>query len=347
MEKKTKWKNIANITMFIITFSILIYFCISNNNLLTLLNVFPNLNPYWLAFAFVSMFLTWFLDSLVLGYIIYTIESKKFSRFLTFKLTMVGQFFSSITPLGVGGQPMQILYLTKYGVPAGSAVSILVKKFLTYQITMVFYSALVIITKFNMFSAKIPGFIALSLIGFLSQCFIVILLILFYINKNFTYKIISAFSCLLFKFKIIKNPNSFNKKMEKQLNLFVESNDAFRGNKSLNAKLYVVTFLQFTFLFSIPFFIFKSFNFNGLPIVNMVSTQAFVSMISSYTPLPGAAGVTEGSFITLFKDFFGEDFVAIAMLLCRLITYYFNIIIGFLIIKIKSVRPQHINSHPN
>lgn len=333
LDKNKKWNYVINIIMLIISVGILIYFCISNNNLLILIETIPKLNYFWLLIAIISMFMSWIFDSLVLRGILSDIQHKKYSKFSAFKLTMTGQFFSSITPLGAGGQPMQILYLTKKGVSAGSAISILVRKFLIYQSSMAVYSLIVILAKFGMFSSRVPGFIPLSLIGFISQCLIVSLLILFYINKEFTTKIIFLFSNLLSKIRIIKNSEHFKKNIEKQLNLFVENNNSMRKNKLLTIQLYLFTFLQFTSLFAVPFFIFKAFHYDGFPIVDMISTQAFVTMISSYTPLPGAAGTSEGSFIMLFQNFFSQDMLSLSMILCRLITYYSNIIMGLILIE--------------
>lgn len=334
MDKKNVYQKITNIVLFIITISILIYFCVNNNNLLTLINIIPHLNHFWLVISLIFMGLSLFFDSMVLNILVSDIFSKAYRKLSSFKLTMVGQFFSSITPLGAGGQPMQIIYLTKQGVSTGPAISILVIKFLIYQSCMVIFSLMSIIFKFSMFSEKILGFIPLSIIGFASQCSIVFLLALFYINKKFTNKIISCISWFLSKIKIIKNPEYFNQKMQKQLDLFIKSNTYIQQNKILTIKLYIITFLQLISLFCVPFFIFKAFHYEGFPILDMLATQSFVTMISSFTPLPGAAGMTEGAFIVLFREFFEADFVSLAMILHRFITYYLNIIVSFIVIKI-------------
>lgn len=333
--KKAKNKLILNVCLFVITFSILIYFCISNNNLTVLIQIFPQLDYFWLILAFVSMFLSWLFDSFVIRGILSDMYNKKYRKLLSFKLTMVGQFFSAITPMGVGGQPMQILHLIRNNVPTGISISVLVRKFLIYQFTMASYSLLIILSKIHVFSSYIPGFVALSLIGFVSQCFIVALLLLFYINKSFTEKVIALSFSFLKKIKLIKNPEMLSKSLSHQLELFTQNNDSMRKNKSLNFKLFVYTFLQLTFLFLVPFFIFKSFKYPGYPIIDMISAQGFVTMISSYTPLPGAAGTTEGSFLLLFSSFFTPEVIPSAMLICRFITYYTNIIIGLAFIKIE------------
>lgn len=335
MEKNSKVKKWINILLLIITGGILAYFCISNNNLITLINILPKLNYFWFSLAVLSMFLSWYFDSQVIYLIMRGIGYKDYGRMLSFKITMTGQYFSSITPLGVGGQPMQVVEMNNQGFSVGKSISILVRKFLVYQTSMTVYSLIVILLKSSMFSSYIPAFIPLSLLGFGSQCFIVLVLVMFYVNKTFTTKIIRWISSLLSKIKIIKDPNKLSASIEDQLNFFVKNNNEMRGNKKLNFFLYTFTFLQLTCLFSVPFFIYKSFNNPGFPFFDMVSAQAFVTMISSYTPLPGAAGTTESSFLVLLERFYGEDIITSAMLLSRFITYYFNIVFGFLILRIK------------
>ena len=334
MEKNSKVKKWVNILLFIVTLGILLYFCISNNNLFTLVNILPRVNYFWFLIAVLSMFLSWYFDSIVVYLIMRSIGYKDYSRKCSFRITMMGQYFSAITPLGVGGQPMQVVEMNSQGLTVGKSISVLVRKFLVYQTTMTVYSLVVIVLKSGMFSSSVPGFIPLSLIGFGSQCFIVLVLVMFYVNKKFTTKLIRYLTFLLSKIKLIKDARKFSKSIEDQLEFFVKNNNEMRGNPKLNFILYFTTFLQLTCLFSVPFFVYKSFNIEGFPFFDMISTQAFVTMISSYTPLPGAAGTTEGSFLLLFGVFFGEEAITSAMLLCRFITYYFNIIFGFLFLKI-------------
>lgn len=341
MDSKNKKQKIINAILLLISIGILLYFCISNNNLITLISVLPELNYFWFTIAILSMFMSWLSDSLVIHGILSDIYSGGYSKFLSFKLTMTGQYFSAITPFGVGGQPVQVLKMTEQGVPAGTSISVLVRKFLIYQSTMAVYSFVVIIVKFGMFSSHIPAFVPLALVGFGSQCFTVLILVLFYINRTFTTKIIGYILNFLSKLKVIKKPKEIGKKVEDQLNFFIENNKSMRGNRKLTIKLYILTFIQFTALFAVPFFIYKTFHGNGFPFIDMISTQAFVTMISSYTPLPGAAGTTEGSFLMLFGNFFSSQTISPAMILSRFLTYYFSIISGFIIIRIKNKRDNY------
>ncbi len=111
-------------------------------------------------------------------------------------------------------------------------------------------------------------------------------------------------------------------------------------NWKLSLQLYGLTFLELTVLFSVPFFLYKAYHNPGAPYFDMVSAQAFVTMIAAYTPLPGAAGTSEGSFLVLFNLFFQGETVKQAMLLWRFITYYSTIVVGMFFARLGKKGPE-------
>lgn len=311
-----------------VTLGLLVYFCVSDNNLATLMNSLPGLNLFWLLGAAACMALSWITDSLIIECLVDSAYEGGYDKKSAFQITMVGQYFNSVTPYAVGGQPMQLLALTRQGISSGIAVSALVRKYLVYQTTITLYSLGVIVVKYSFFRSKIQGFMALAFIGFAAQAAIVIVLLLFTHSPRFTTKLIHCTVWLLTKLHIVKKPEETSQKVKNQLEFYLQNNRAMQGNKQMRAKIYGYTLVQLTALFCVPFFIYKAFHSPGVPLVDMIAAQSFVTMISSYTPLPGAAGAAEGSFLVLFRIFFREDVIRQAMLLWRLITYYSCILLG-------------------
>lgn len=328
MEKKNHISKIFQGLLFAVSIGMLVYFCVSGNNLVTLLQTIPTLNLFWLLGGVGCIGLVWFLDSLVLHNMVSISYGEGYSYKNAFRVTMVGQYFNSITPFAVAGQPMQVVALTRQGVDSGVALSALVRKFLVYQTTITLYSLAVIVVKYSFFKEQIPGFMALAFIGFLCQAGVVVVLFFFSHNRSLTMKLINGLMWLLTKLHIVKKPEETGKKIKDQFDFYVESNKAMQGDRKRSLKVYAYTFVQLTALFAVPFFIYKAFRNPGFPITNMVAAQSFVTMISSYTPLPGAAGAAEGSFLVLFQLFFSKEVITQAMLLWRLITYYSCILVG-------------------
>ena len=319
-----------NIVLLLITLGMMVYFCIDDNNLITLINSIPSLDILWLTISVLSMFIYWLITAKIIYSIISSVYKDKYKFKNAFKVTMVGQYFNSITPLAVAGQPMQLLTLLRQGMDSGVAFSVLVRKFLVYQTSLTIYSLTIIVFKCGYFRSYFPGFMSLAIIGFLVQSSIVILLVLFSLSKRFTTRLLNICFKLLAKVHIIKNPEESSRKMELQLNYYINNNKSMNKNYKLTFELYLSTFFQLTAYYIIPFFIYKAFHNLGFPVIDMISAQVFVTMISSYTPLPGGAGTTEGSFLTIFNMFFDSEVTKQAMLLWRFIAYYSCIIVGSL-----------------
>lgn len=328
MKDKSGSSKIFQIILFAFSVGLLIYFCISDNNLVILLQSVPSMNMFWLSCALACVVSGWMLDGLTIKTLVAQAFDTDYGYKQAFKVTMVGQYFNSVTPYAVAGQPMQLLALMRQGVSSGIAISALVRKFLVYQTSITCYSLAVIIVKYSFFRSKIQSFMALAFIGFLYQAATVIVLILFTYCPNFTSRLIYGAVWLLNRLRIVKKPEETGEKVKSQLEFFIENNRAMQSNRRLMVRVYLITLMQLTVMFSVPFFIYKAFRCPGAPIFNMIAAQSFVTMISSYTPLPGAAGAAEGSFLVLFQMFFSGNIIKQAMLLWRLITYYSSIIVG-------------------
>lgn len=326
--------------MFLLTVALLVYFCVSGNNLAILVQSLPTLDYFWLACAIGCVVLNWLMDGEVFQLLICHAKGEKYRFRHAFKITMLGQYFNSVTPYAVGGQPAQFVALLGQGISSGIAISTLVRKFLIYQTSLSLFSLIVIILRYPFFHSQISGFMALAFIGFVYQAGTVVVLLLFTYCPNFTTKLIEGIVRILTAMHIVHKPEESRKKVENQLRFYLDNNQAMKGDNRLSARVFGCTFLQLFALFSIPFFIFKAFHGTGASVANMIAAQCFVTMISAYTPLPGAAGAAEGSFLVIFKLFFDETVITQAMLLWRIIAYYSCVVVGAVFVLVDSGREK-------
>ncbi len=65
---------------------------------------------------------------------------------------------------------------------------------------------------------------------------------------------------------------------------------------------------------------------------------AYVMIISSFVPIPGATGGIEFGFIQFFGNFITGSKLSALMIVWRFVTYYFILIIGAIAINIKKVK---------
>lgn len=331
-------KRTFNILMMLISIAILIYFFMSENGLADLLKSAREFNKSWLVMAVLCHVLNIIIDAYLIFRFVNT--SEKFYTFKNaFKCCMVGQFFSAITPGATGGQPMQVYAMSNQGIDPGHATSALVQKFLVYQSTITIYGALAIFFKSYIFKGEAIHIMrGLSIFGFCSQAFVIVAIILFSFNKTLTSHIIKHIISFLSKIKIIKNPEEKVKNIETQLYYFHSNNSRLYKNQSLVLESYVYTTIQITCMFIVPYCIYRAFNLKGASTIDMIASQAFVSMVSSFMPLPGGSGAAEGGFLVYFSSYFTEQTIKPAALLWRTITYFLTILISFPFSKINKSR---------
>lgn len=286
-----------------------------------------NLNWNWLAAACLSIILYWLLEAKMVNNIIKSMGGHQ-TFFEAFKITMIGQFFSGITPFASGGQPMQLYLLTKQKVPVGQGTSALMSKFIVYQGTLVIYALVLLIFKAQFFIKNIQNLFVLVVIGFGVNAVVIGALVFFSRSKDVNKSLLAKLIRFGHKIKLVKDPVKTIKNIENEVEEFHENAVQLRQNKGLLINTVFLTVVQLTLYFVVPYFIYRSFGLGGGNLVNILSATAFVLMITSFIPIPGASGGAEGGFYLIFGLFFIGKYILTAIILWRVMTYYFWIMVG-------------------
>jgi len=74
------------------------------------------INYLWLLGGIGAMALYWVMDAWILQYAVAGIYRRE-SLAKAFKVALIGQYYNAVTPFASGGQPFQIYYMKKYGIP--------------------------------------------------------------------------------------------------------------------------------------------------------------------------------------------------------------------------------------
>lgn len=322
---------------------ILVLVAAFTNGLEGLIHQLSGLDLGWIVFGVVFMVLYWVVEGVILHCLTQFLYEKQ--RFLeSFKVTMIGQFFNAVTPFASGGQPAQLYTMIGDGIDPGVAGSILMAKFIIYQAVLTVYSLLIILYKVKLFRGRISHFVFLAVIGFLVNTAVILLAIMFSKNRKLTHGILVKISKCLKWLHIIKDEEDMQQKMENELMSFHQSSKLVKNDRKVLTITSILTVIQLTLFFSIPYCIYKAFYGIGAPVVDMISAQAFVTMTSSFIPLPGAAGGAEGSFYLFFGLFFHKKNMVAAILLWRMITFYSCIGFGGLTASLTNARK--VPGHP-
>jgi hypothetical protein len=285
------------------------------------------IRPFFLLFAFLLICIYWLFEAIILHRLL-DHAKERLSFWNSLRITLAGQFFNGITPFASGGQPAQLYMLHRQKVPLGTGASVLTKKFIVYQAVLVMYSLLVLVFESKFFLGQVPNFIYLGMIGFLVNAFVVGSLLMIAYNYKFTRGLIIGFSQFLKRrFNALRVEHATDKVLG-QIELFhIKMGETHNGLMTW----FIVGFLsivQLTVFFSIPLVIGYGFHMTHLSIFYMIGAAAFVSMVTAFIPIPGAAIGAEGSFYLIYQIFFPSQIIITALLLWRLYTYYLPLVVG-------------------
>ncbi len=322
------WGLIFNLFIIGLTIGLVVFFVFSEDGFIDLLNSGLKIDIIWLIIALVMHLLNIAIDASVI-YLFVKRSTPEFTVWKAIVVSMVGQFYCAVTPGASGGQPMQILTMTRMGVKGANGTAALIQKFLVWQFTLTGYSIAAMALRFSMFVQSLDfAMWILTIIGFMGQVLTIVVLLLASFNKSFTAKIIGGIYRFLAKLHLMKNVDEKIKKLDETLTSFHNCNKDLNKDKALVVKVYVLTFIQLTVLFLIPYCIAKSFGKDGVYPFDMLCAQSFVSMVSGLVPLPGGSGAAEYCFSAFFGNTFDEITIKSAILIWRTITYYLTILIS-------------------
>lgn len=245
-----------------------------------------------------------------------------------FKSTMVVQFFNNITPFATGGQPMQIWSMWRDGVPVGEASSIILSKFAVYQASLSFCCIVAVVFDYSQIAVAIGGWSFLILVSFALQALLLIGLVAI-ILKPRSVRRFARFIARLFRRTRLSNwAERTLASVETELDNFEDASSELTEHPRVFMSTALLTLVQLQFYFAIPYCVCRSLGVTP-PLLESMACAAFVLMVSGIMPLPGASGGAEGSFALVFSLFFpAGTSVMVAILLWRIITFYFPVLAG-------------------
>lgn len=330
--KNTK-KMIRNFLLFVVLIIITFSVVFKNSNIYDILNALSNVNMGFIFIAICCMALYITCESINIGRALKTLGEKS-TFFRNIKYSLIGFFFSSITPAASGGQPMQIYYMHKEGISvANSTLTFLINLSCVQIVTLstAFVSLIFNIKHMN------PAMITFFIVGVSLNASALALLIISIFSKRMTKGIIN-FTIKVMRFFRVKNIEEKKEKFEKELTKYQENAVYARNNKKLILRNLLTTYLQFFFYFSITYFVYRSFGLNEHNIFELITMQSVLYATVSGIPSPGAVGVSEGGYLALFGTVYTKSMLDSAMLINRGINFYLFVLISGIVVIINALR---------
>ena len=323
---------------FILLIFLTFWFIFKDQDMGKLYDIVLSADKFYISLGLIAMLLFYLMEA-------HNVRSllKAFGEKITlakaFKFTLIGFFFSGITPAASGGQPIEIYYMKKEKISGAKATMALLVQLCGFQISTI---SLGIICALINHAVLQSGLIWLFLLGLTINGFALVIMLICVFSKRLTRKVVNAFIKIL-KFLRIKNIDDKKESLEKGLEKYNESAVFIKNNKKEFVKAILRVFIQICFYYSVPFFVYKAFGLNSHNFFEIFTMQAILYTTVSGLPLPGAIGVSESVFLGIFGSVFGTELLSGAMLLNRGITFYWYIVVSFVTVVINAIAMKNVN----
>lgn len=331
-------KDKLNIIILILATVLVLYISLKDN-FKEVVEGFKKLNPFWIIIALIFMFGYYFLRALSLHSI-----TSKFNKELSFKeilkTVFITQFFDGITPSSTGGQPYQIYYFNKRGTKISECTTIVIQNFIVYQIALILLGFIAVISNkyLNLFETVGP-IKKLILLGFIINVIVMVALFSLAFLKKLNKIILTLGIKILSKIKIIKNKEEKIEKAEEYIEQFHDGTKELLKDKTTFLKTIFFNFAALLLFYTIPaILVFGLGDYKSINIYYAIIASAYVMLIGSFVPIPGATGGLEYAFTQFFGVFIIDPTLTLIMLLWRTTTYYLGVIVGAVLLNIRKKR---------
>lgn len=332
---KNKIKGKINFVFLIFLALCVLYFTMKDD-FPSIVEQMKTIRKGWLLISVLVMFVYFLLRSIPLY-----LFASKFKKEYSFKdavyLTLKTEFFNGITPFASGGQPFQIYELKKQKINIAQGTNIIIQNFIVYQIALMVLGILAITYNhfFHLFK-EVTFLKKLVTLGFLINLLVTIFLFALAFLERFNNFFIKKGIHLLNKFHLIKDPEKKEKEFKTYTQNFHKGALILLQDKKRFLGLIGTNMIALMLFYLIPFFLLKGTNDQGaLNALTCIVSVAYVMLIGSFVPLPGATGGIEYAFMSFFGNFIGKPTISTVMILWRFTTYYLGIILGAITLTIK------------
>ena len=330
--KKTK-RLIRNLILFILLIILTFYVIFKGQDIKDIFKILEGVKIQYILIAILCMCIYITCEAINLGRTLKTLNEKT-TLFKNIKYTLIGFFFSGITPAASGGQPMQIYYMYKEKISVANSTLALLINLSCMQIVTISIALISVIFNYKYLNTTLSIFFVIGIL--LNSCALTLLLVAIF-SKRLTNKIISLLIKIMEKLRI-KNIEEKKAKLENEISKYQNSSEYIKNNKLVILKILLTTYIQFIAFYSISYWIYCSFGLSGYSFIQILSIQSMLYATVSGIPLPGAVGVTEGGFIEIFKSVLPQNMISSAMLLNRGISFYLLIVISGLVTTINTFK---------
>ena len=337
----TKKKTILNICFLAVVFGLTIYYVFKGEDLDSLAAYIRQADWRYWALSVVCVVFFIIGESFIMHYLMGTL-SLRLKLMHCFLYSFIGFFVSCITPSASGGQPAQLYYMKKDGLPLATSTLVLMLITITYKLVLVMIAVFVFIFRPPVIMRYLEPVMFWAILGLILNIIAIGNLLILVFHPSLASWLVRMGGKLLHKLHLFKFEEKGQKRVEAAMEQYHGVADYYRTHHLVIWNAFVITVVQRFLLFFVTWLVYKSFGLSGESVVTIVLLQGMISEAVDMLPLPGGMGISERLFLTIFAPICGELLLPV-MVVSRGISYYTQLLISAIMMIVAHIL---IHRHP-
>lgn len=252
--------------------------------------------------------------------------------------SFIGFFFSGITPSATGGQPMQLYYMKRDGNSLSAASVVLMTVAVIYKLVLVLTGVGILLLWGAPLKKYLQAYYGLYFLGLFLNVVLVVILLMVMFSQRTIRTCFYRIENIMVRIHLWRQSEARREKMEQFLSGYQQTVTFLKSHKRLIVMTIAGTFLQRFSVFVMTYVVYRGLGLSGVAMLDVVLVQAAVYIAVDMLPIPGAQGITEAMYRSVFRDIFVGKYLVASVCVTRGVSFYLMLLVGLAVFVIRNVQ---------
>ncbi len=265
-------------------------------------------------------------------------EKRRVSFWRCARYACTGFFFSAITPSATGGQPIEMYYMHRDGIPASTSAPMLLTTTILYKIVLVASGILFLGLGWGTLGGFLENSQWLFALGFLVN-FLMIVAMLLLLFKS---ALVEKFLRWLFSLRFLRRYENAHRKVMEFAAQYKEICALLLKHKKHAIGWMCISIGQRLCYLMVTYIVYCAFGLTGYNALEIMLLQGVIAISVDMLPTPGGMGLSEHLSLGIFRQVFGENMILPATLAIRVLIFYLPVVISGMVAAWSHFRGKRI-----
>lgn len=320
-------KRVLECAFFLVVMILSFYTIFHGQNMGQIRHALGRLSPLALCAAMATALFFVSAEGIMIFYLLRSLNGRSsLGRCICY--SFIGFFYSGITPSATGGQPMQLYYMSKDRNSLSESSVVLMTVALIYKLVLVLIGIGTLVLWHGPLRGHLKEYFPLFLLGLALNTILVAILLAVMLAPESMKRIISGMERLLVRFGILKKSVTRQGKIEQFVGGYQGAVRFLLEHKGKVLAVCLFTFVQRASVFVLTWIIYRGFSLEGTDALTVMLLQASVYIAVDMLPVPGAQGITEVMYRSVFSGIFTGEYLMPSLYVTRGINFYFVLLVS-------------------